>query len=184
MKNIASIYYEAYANKEFITYDKDSLPEEEGVGNYHLTSNDSFRLQQYVENTMIKLNSSQIDYGICKRCADANVKTEEVRSIFEAIFNNRENLDMIREYVVGMIASYLSTATNKDVVSTAFYKHAISAKPNTKDPLLIRMKEIVETLLDDNSVAYRKRKHRAPTKASYYRAFATYFALTIINANK
>lgn len=184
MKNIAGIYYEAYANKEFITYDKDSLPEEEGVGAYHLTSNDSFKLQQYVENTMIKLNSSQIDYATCKRCADANVKTEEVRSIFEAIFNNRENLDLIREYIVGMVASYLSQATNKDIATIAFFKHAVAAKPNTKDPILIRMKEIIETLLDDNSVAYRKRKHRAPTKASYYRAFATYFAITIINANK
>lgn len=183
MKNIASIYYEAYDNKEFITYDKDSLPEEEGAGAYHLTSNDSFRLQQYVENTLTKINTSQVDYKTCMMCSDANVKTEEVRNIFEAILNNRQNLDLVREYITGMIATYLKQSTNKEL-GIPFYTYSTAVKPNTKDPIILRMKEIIETLLDDNSVSYRKRKHRTPTKASYHKAFAIYFAVTIINANK
>ena len=184
VKNIASIYYEAYEQKEYISYDKDSLPEEEGAGAYHLTTNDSFKLQQYVENTMVKLNSSQVDYKVCKMCADANVKTEEIRSIFEAVFNNRENINLIREYITGMIATYLRQAQNKDISTIAFFKYATNVKPNSKDPLILRGKEIVEQILDDNSVRYRKRKHRVATKASYHRAFATYFAVIIINANK
>ena len=184
VKNIATLYYDAYKNKEYITYDKDSLPEEEGAGNYHLTSNDSFRLQQYVENTMNKLGTAQIDYKICKMAADANVKTEEIRSIFEAIFNKRDNLDLIREYVTGMIATYLVQATNKDIATIQFFKFSTAVKPNSKDATINRMKEIIETLLDDNSVAYRKRKHRNATKSSYHKAFATYFAVSVINANK
>lgn len=185
MKNIAAIYYEAYNNKEYITYDKDSLPEEEGSTTaYHLTSNDSFRLQQYVENTMTKLNSTQVDYKVCKMCADANVKTEEIRSIFEAIFNNRDNIDLVREYITNMIASYLVQSQVKDVATIQFFKFSTSVKPNSKDESIIRMKDIIETLLDDNSVAYRKRKHRNATKSSYHKAFATYFAISIINANK
>lgn len=184
MKNIASIYYAAYENKEYITYDKDSLPEEEGVGNFHLATNDSFKLQQYVERTMERINTSQVDYKICKMAADANVKTEEVRSIFESILNNRENIELIKEYITNMIATFMVQSEKKDVVSIAFYKFSTAVKPNTKDDALIRMKEIIETLLDDNSISYRKRKHRNATKSSYHKAFATYFAVTIINANK
>ena len=184
LKNIATIYYEAYKDKEFISYDKDSLPEEEGSGQFHLTSNDSFRLQQYVENTMTKLNSSQIDYKTCKMCADANVKTEEIRSIFESIFNDKSNLDMVKEYITNMVASYMTQAENKDVSTIAFFKFSTAVKPNSKDPSITRMKDIIETLLDSNSVSYRKRKHRNATRSSYHKAFATYFAISIINANK
>lgn len=185
MINIATLYYEAYEEKEFIVYEKDSLPEEEGSATaYHLATNDTFRLQQYVENTMQKINTSQVDYKICKMCADANVKTEEVRSIFETILNNRSNIDIIREFISNMIACYLAQSDTKDVVSMQFFKYFVQPKPNSKDPLILRAKEIVEQLLDDNSIGYRKRKHRLATKASYYKAFCTYFAITIINANK
>ena len=34
MNNIASLYYEAYENKEYITYDSDDLSED----NYHLAN--------------------------------------------------------------------------------------------------------------------------------------------------
>ena len=187
MKNIAAVYYKTYENKDYISYDKDEIPEEEGgSGNYHLADNDAFKLQRYVENTMSRLSVSQIDYKTCKMCADANVKTEEVRSIFEAIFNDQKNnADLIKEYVTDMIASYMAQATgNKDVASIAFFKFSTSVKPNTKDPVIIRMKEIIEKLLDSASVRYRKRKHRIAIKSSYYKAFASYFAISIINANK
>ena len=185
MKNISNVYYKAYQNKDYITYDKDSLPEEEGVGDYHLTSNDTFRLQQYVEKTMEKLNTSQVDYKICKMCADANIKTEEVRGILESILNNRENTTLIKEYLTKIMATYMAQATGtKDIVSVNFYKFCTSIKPNTKDENLLRAKAIIEELLDSNSVSYRKRKHRVATKASYHKAFSSYFAITAINANK
>lgn len=185
MKNIASVYYDAYESKEYMTYDSDSLPEEEGSGNFHLATNDSFKLQQYVENTMTKISTSQVDYKTCKMCADANVKTEEVRSIFEAIMNDKSTVDKVREYITDMIASYMTQATgNKDVVSVNFFKFSTAVKPNSKDPMILRMKDIIEELLDDHSVSYRKRKHRNATKSSYHKAFATYFAVSVIEANK
>ena len=186
LKNIAALYYEAYDNKEFITYDKDSLPEEEGSSTaYHLADNDSFRLQKYVENTMQKVNTSQVDYKICKMASDANVRVEEVRSIFEAILNDRDNIPIIKEFITNLIATYMRKSEgNKDVATISFFKYATQAKPNSKDPLILRMGEIIETVLNDVSVSYRKRKHRLATKASYQKMFYTYFAVMIINANK
>ncbi len=184
MKNIASLYYEAYENKEYITYDKDSLPEEGDNALYHLATNDSFRMNQYVERTMEKLNTSQIDYGTCKACADANVKTDEVKGILEAIMYNKENLKLIREYLTLTIAVYLSESPVKEINSVKFLFFCKKAKPNTKDPALIRLKEITEKLLDDNSVGYRKRKHRVATKQSYHNALAMYLAMMAIKANQ
>lgn len=186
LKNIAALYYEAYENKEFITYDKDNLPEDEGSNAaFHLADNDSFKLQKYVENTMQKINTSQVDYKICKMSSDANVRTEEVRSIFESILNDRKNIAIIKEFITNLIATYMKKTTgNKDVSTIQFFKYATSAKPNSKDPLVLRMGEIIDELLNDVSVSYRKRKHRLATKASYQKMFYTYFAVLIINANK
>ena len=83
-----------------------------------------------------------------------------------------------------MIASYMVQATNKDVASIAFFKFSTQVKPNTKDETLIRIKDIIEEMLSDNSLQYRKRKHRVATKLSYQKAFLKYFAFMIINANK
>lgn len=184
MKNIASLYYEAYENKDYISYDKDSLPEEGDTALYHLTTNDSFKLQMYVENTMTKINTSQVDYSICKLCADANVKVEEVRSIIEAILNDRENLKLIKEYLTLVIATFLTDSPVKEINSAKFLTHAIKPKPNSKDPAVIRFKDIQEELLNKTSVNYRKRKHRNATRQSYYSAFATYFAIICVRANQ
>lgn len=184
MKNIASLYYEAYENKEYISYDKDSLPEEGDNALYHLTTNDSFRMQQYVERTMEKINTSQVDYGTCKACADANVKTEEIKGILEAILNDKENLKLVREYLTLNISAYLAEAEVKDVNSVKYLIFCRRPKPNTKDPAMIRLKEIVELLLDNTSVGYRKRKHRVATKQSYHNALAIYFAMMVIKANQ
>lgn len=183
MKNIAALYYEAYKDKEFITYDKDILPEE-GAGIYNLTTNDSFKLQMYVENTMTKINTSQVSYQLCKQSADANVKTEEIKTIIEAILNDKNNLPKVKEYITLNIAVYLSESEIKDVNNIRFLQFCIKRKPNTKDPNLIRIKDLEEELLDDTSIGYRKRKHREATKQSYHKSLATYFALIIIMANK
>ena len=184
MKNIASLYYEAYKDKEYITYDKDSLPGEGDSGMYHLTSNDSFKLQQYVERTMEKINTSQVDYAICKQVSDNNVKTEEVKNILEAILNERDNLKKVKEMITLMIASFMEESEIKEVNSIYFLNHCIKQRSNIQNSELLRIKEIEEELLEDNSVAYRKRKHRNPTRLSYHKCIAYYFALIIIKANK
>ena len=184
MKNIATLYYEAYDNKEYITYDNDAIPEGESGGAYHLTDNDMFKLQKYTQKTMERINTSQVDYKLCKASADANVKTEEVKQIVESILNNRDNVKLVRELITSMIGSYMNQSTNKDVVSNAFLSYATRPKPNSKDETINRIKDIVMELLEDNSVRFRKRKSREATKQSYIKSLLTYFTLTIIFANK
>ena len=182
IKNIAELYYKAYENKEYISYDKDDLGDD--GSNYHLTDNDAFKLQKYVENTMNKINTSRVDLKTCRSAADNNVKKDEICSIIESILNNRNNIPIIKEFITILVATYMQESVDKDIVSISFLNFVIKAKPNTKDPNLLRLKEITSDFLDDNSIGYRKRKKREATKNSYHRALLTYFAITIINANK
>lgn len=184
MKNIAALYYEAYKDKQFITYDKDSLPEEGDSGLYHLSTNDSLRLNSYVENTMTLLNTTRVDVKLCKDASDANVSAEEIRNIIEAILSDKNQFKKIREFIELLIASFLLTSEVKEVNSIQFLQFCIKPKPNTKDENLLRTKDLIEEFLDDASISYRKRKHRNATKQSYHKAFNYYFCATIIKANK
>lgn len=180
MKNIAELYYEAYGNKDYITYDSDSLDD----SNYHLADNDSLKAERFIERSMEKINTGSVDYKLCKMSSDNNVKTEEIKAIIEAILNDKDNILEVKELIRILVYTYFEQASTKEVSDIAFITFSISPKPNTKDPHIIRMKEILENWLDDNSISYRKRRKRLATKNSYNRALLMYFTLVIHIANK
>ena len=91
---------------------------------------------------------------------------------------------MVRQFITLMIAAYLEESEIKEVNSSKFLTYFIKPKPNIKNPSIIEAKDIMDKLLDSNSVRFRKRKHRNATRQSYYAAFSTYFAIIIIRANK
>jgi len=184
MKNIASLYYTAYKNKEYITYDKDSLPEEGDSALYHLSTNDTLKLNQYVENTMTLLNTTRVDIKTCRDASDGNVSGEEIRNIMEALLGDKNNLPKVKEFISLTISNFLAESEVKEVNSYEFLKFCLKPKPNTKDLNVLRTKELIEEFLDSNSVSYRKRKHRSATKQSYHKAFNYYFCIIIIKANK
>ena len=180
MKNIAELYYEAYGNKDYMTYDSDSLDD----SNYHIADSDSLKAERFIEKSMEKINTSTVDYKLCKMSADNNVKTEELRAIIEAILNNKDNILEVKEVVRILVYTYFEQSSSKDVSDISFITFSTAPKPNTKDPHIIRLKDIIEGWLDDNSVSYRKRKQRLATKNSYTRAVLMYFTLIIHIANK
>ena len=181
MKNIASLYYEAYENKDYITYDSDSLAEDD----YHLADNDSLKAERYIEKSMEKVNSTSVDYKLCKMSSDNNVKTEEIKSIIEAVLNDRNNILEVKELIRLLVYTYFGNpGSSKDVSDIAFITFSVAPKPNTKDANIIKIKNIIEGWLEDNSISYRKRKRRLATKNSYNRSILMYFTLIIHIANK
>ena len=88
------------------------------------------------------------------------------------------------EFISISVYSYFQQSKTKDVRDIDFITFSISPKPNTKDPHIIKQKEIVEKWLNENSPAYRKRKSRTATKLSYHKSVFTYFTLVIHEANK
>lgn len=181
MKNIATLYYEAYSNKDvYMTYDSDSLKEDD----YHLADSDSLRAERIVQNALTKLQTSGVDYKLCKLASDTNVKTDEIKTIIESILSNNDNILEVTELIKLIVNIYFANSKTKDVLAVEFLTFSITPKPNSKDPHYIRQRELIETLLQKNAVHYRKRSQRLATRNSYNSALLKYFVFTIHESNK
>jgi hypothetical protein len=181
MKNIAEVYYKVYDEKDrYMTYDNDSVSDD----NYHIADNDSLKIERVVENTMTYIANTGVDYNLCKLSSDTNVKTDEIKSIFEGILTDNNNIGEVRELVRLIVTDYFANSKTKDVRDVDFITKSITPKPNSKEHTVLRAKEIIESWLSENSPAYRKRRSRAATRSSYYKSIMTYVVLVIHNANK
>lgn len=181
MINIATEYYKAYDDKEYLTYESDAAGED---GEYRIADNDSLKIENVIEKTMGVINKNNVDYVTCKMAADSNVRTEEVKSIIETILSDPKNLPEVKELIRLTVSLYFANSKTKDVRDIDFITYSIKVKPNTKDPHVLRQKEIIENWLDESSPAYRKRKSRRATKSSYQKSVLYYFVLIIHNANR
>ena len=182
MKNIATEYYRVYNDKDdlYIAYASDSFDED----NYHMADSDTLRIAKQTEKTVNYLTTNGVNYAICKQCSDENITTKEFNSIMESILSNPKNVLISKEIITLMITTYYQVSKTKDVRDISFLTYTISAKPNTKQKEHLRMRELLEILLSENSPAYVRRKSRIATKNSFERAVKMYFALAIHNANR
>lgn len=181
MINIAEVYYDTYDKKDsYMTYDSDNLDED----NYHVADNDSLKIERGAEQAMNLITTSSIDYKICKMASDSNVKTDEVKSIMESILNDVSELVKVKEFIRLLITEYCANSKTKDIRDIDFISKSITPKPNSKNPNVIRQKEILEEWLSEKSPAYRKRKSREATKSSYHKSVTTYLVLITHGANK
>lgn len=180
IKNIAKEYYKAFDNREYITYDSDNVSSDE----YHLADSDSLKLERVIDKSYSKLETTTTDFRLCKMCADSNVRTDELKSIIDSIMTNPENFKMVKELIRNICTYYFLEGKSKDVTSVEFISFSISPKPNSKNELYLRDREILETLLLKNSTKYKTRSKRAATKISYNNSLLKYFVFLIHEANK
>ena len=175
MNNIAELYYEANENKLYMTYDSDDVSEND----FHLADSDSLKLERAVSATMNAINKYGVDYKICKMASNNNVKTDELRSILENLINNKNNIELIKEYVTLLIVLYFQNNKSRDVTDLEFVSYSIKTKPNSKDKYVLRQREVLDQILINNSEHFERRKNRDATRQAYYRAINAYFAILI-----
>lgn len=181
MNNIASLYYEAYQNKNmYITYDSDDVSED----NYHLASNDAFVMDRCVNNTMIYMNSHSVNYRLCKMASNNLVSLDEIKGIMDAISSNNDNMILIKEYITLLIVCYFRSSKSRNVNDLEFISKSITPTPNSKDKYILRKKELLDKILMNNSENFNRRRNRNATESAYYRAINAYFSLLIQEANK
>ena len=178
--NIASLYYEAYEHKDAITYDADNLSEDD----YHLADNDSFKINNIVENTVRELTTKSVDYVNCKRSCNDMVKFDELKNIIDSITSNSSNIPVIKEYITLMVSLYFQEAKYKDITDIGFISYSIKPVPNSKSQYIIRKKELMDLILVNNAENFSRRRNRKATESAYYRAFNAYMALMVQKANK
>ena len=180
IKNIASEFYKAKDNNEYITYDSDNVSPD----NYHIADSDSLKLERCIEKALNKLETSSTDFLLCKRSSDSNVRTDELRAIIDSIMANPENFPLVKELIRNICTYYFVNGKGKDVRNIDFVTFSISPKPNSKDKLYLRNKDIIEELLLKNSSKYSIRSKRIATKISYNSSILKYFTLLIHEYNK
>lgn len=180
IKNVAKEFYEAFKNKEYITYDSDNV----SADDYHLADSDSLKLERSIDVALKKLETSTTDFRLCKMCSDSNVRTDELRSIIDSILTNPENFELVKELIRNICTYYFMNSKTKNVTSIEFLAFSTSPKPNAKDKLYLRNREILETLLLKNSEKYKTRSKRVATKISYNNTLLKYFVFLIAEANK
>lgn len=181
MKNIATLYYEAYENKLYLNFETDNLAEGK---EFRLTTSDSLKAAGATENTMNYMTTNSVSLKICDKCKDANVKATEIKDIMESILSDKNNLDDLRRVINILICDFLRNYPGKDLNSVEFIAHSLKAKPNTKDKYILEMKQTILKWLDENSPNYRRRKNRTATAISYYKCILSYIVLTITIVNK
>lgn len=180
MKNIAEVYYASYKNKDYLTYDSDNFEED----SYRLADSDTLKAERVIEKTMTKINSSKADYSICKMVSSDLCRIEEVQSIVDSVVLDPDKQSEIKELIRLIVSSYYAKSKNKDVRDIDFITLTMAPKPNTKDPNIIRQKEIITNWLETSPSKFNKRKSRLDTANAYYRAVYGYFAILIHNSNK
>lgn len=177
MKNIATLYYKAYEDKDqYINFNSDNYSDEE----FRLADSDSLKAERIIDATMNKISTLSVNYKYCKMSANSSVKTDEIKNIIEYIIkNDTKNLSRVREFVSLIIYTYFQNSKYKDVRNVEFIRYTTQPKPNAKDKNIIRIKEITEGFLDESSERFRTRKRRLATKNDYIRAVTMYFTLLI-----
>lgn len=180
MKNIASLYYDAYENKsQYITYASDDYSDT----GYRLADTDNLMAERIIDKSVNQLTTLSVNYKYCKMSADALVKTDEIKDMIEYIIkNNTKENSEIREFVSLIVYTYFNQSKSKDVRTVDFIRFSIQPKPNTKDPNLLRIKDITEKWLMESSKRYVHRRNRLATKNSYHRSLLMYFTLVIHNS--
>ena len=179
--NIVAVWKKVYQNPNlYMSYESDSNDQE----TFRIADSDSLKAEKAVENTMNLITTHAVDYQLCSWASDSNVKVDEVRSIIEGIQDDPDNIPIVKELLEITITDYMMNSDDKDVTTVQFINKSIAPKPNTKNPKIIRQKEIIENWLDENSPQYRKRKSRAATKSSYHKSLLKYYVLLIVKANK
>lgn len=177
LKNIASLYYEAYENKsQYINYASDDYSDT----NFRIAETDNIVAERIIDRAMTAITTQSVNYKYCKMSADSLVRTDEIKDIIEWIIkNDTKQLTTVREYISLIVYTYFEQSPTKDVRTVEFIKFSIQPKPNSKDKNILRIKEITEDWLMRSNSRYIHRKNRLATKNSYTRSVIMYFTLLI-----
>ena len=132
------------------------------------------------------MTSQRVSLDICNKCRNENVKPLDIKDIMEAILSEKNNISRVRRVTNILICDYLAngrSSSNKKVGGIEFVEYSLKAKPNTKNPLMIELKQTITNWLDEVSTEYRRRKSREATANNYYKSVLKYIVLIIVKVS-
>ena len=134
--NIATLYYEAYENKDrYMAYNQDNIEKDSNNDTVSLLAdNDSLMIERIVQKTMETINIKGVDYKICMDASDYNVRVNEIKGIMETIINNPKEQATIREFLSLLVSNYFQVDPKKNINDIKFISYSITPKPNSPEP--------------------------------------------------
>lgn len=176
--NIFAAYMTAAESKSYLNYETDNLDPEQ----FRITDNDSAKASRITESAIGILTTQKVSRQFCNNAHDARVKPEQIQSILEnIILYDKNNIPQLKRVINIMICDFMSANSRTPINSAAFLSYAITAKPNTKNELVIEMKQTILGWLNQDAI-YRKRSTTKATAISYYRSIVCYLAQVIMKA--
>lgn len=173
LTNIYLAYKDAAENKTYLNYETDNLDPDQ----FRITDNDSSKASRITEAAIGIMTTQKVSKQYCSNAVsfDTRVKAEQLQVILEdIILGNSDNIPQLRRVINIMICDFMS-GSNASVNSSVFFRYAVTAKPNTKNELILEMKSTIIGWLNQDST-YRKRSSSHQTANSYYRAILAYLA--------
>lgn len=179
IKNIANEFYKNEKEKKYINFEQDDYSED----NYHIADNNSFAIQRVTDKVLLNLTQNGPDMRFVQ--ASANMNQISVSVFRNAVLNIMDKSPQdIRELINLILQVYLFDDKNSvdEIRSKKFIVHAIDLykKSNTNDELVLRIKEILDKWLRENSDNYAKTQRKA-TLTNFRRALYYFFIFTIQN---
>lgn len=176
LKNVASAYYEAFENRNYLNYEQDNL---EDGSKFRITDNDAARAARLTDNVINYLMSTTVSLDVCNKAKNELIGSMEIKDIIETIMSNKDNIPVLKNVITILICDYFRAYPKGDVASLEFVAYSFKQKPNVKDKYVLEMRQAIYDLLEDSSANYRKRKNNKNRKGAYHRAILYYIVLTI-----
>lgn len=179
----AGAYYECYHKKLYMTYQSDKI---DGEGNdFRIAESDLSRAEMLAQKTMNILTTHDADFKTAKRASNERVKTTEIMAIINKTVHDKENLNMLQEFIRLKLVLYIRDTGKPNIDDPiGFMSYSITPSPNTTDKDKIREKELAIALLRANADSYTRRSTNPVVETMYRQALNTYIILQIIDAYK
>ena len=178
LMNIFAMYKYAADNKLYMNYETDSLDPDA----FRITDNDSATAARLTEAAVGIMTSQRVDVGICNKVQNPKeqVRSDKIKNILESIILvDSSNIPSLKRVINILICSFYGERKNKNATTNSvdFIEYCAKPKPNTKNPLLLEMKQTIIGWLNQDAT-YRQ-CNRDATLNAYYKAIVLYFAFII-----
>lgn len=182
LKEITDKFMEAHKSGNYLNAVQDNQDED----NFFEADNVSFAIRRVADKVAFKLSTTPTNNQLVQLAAKmSSVSVSAMRNATMKLVN--EDPTLINELTTLIVSNFLSNSSNNvsHIRSNKFIYHCkkMFQQSNTKEAGILRIKEIVDGLLEKYSVDYVKTE-RVATKVNFRNAMFLYFVFMIQDCMK
>ena len=175
VKEILTVYIKNKENKNYMNTEREKTDAED----FYETNNISNKIYQMTEKVANTIITSNLNVNIVEMSAKmSNVSISEVRNVITRILEKDDK--RIKEFIALFLHQYLVVDRHPEATFSSsnflVYVNKIYGKSNTNDKGVIRMKEILDEWLKENSEKYLKTQ-RVASLIAFRKSIMLFFCI-------